>query len=74
MFCVLNVELRGVTWEVLFAQLLSSYGLVCFHLDSKAEETQLDSTVFLRKLLSFVVLSLTVWNAQAVVIGLVSLH
>lgn len=59
---------------MLFAQLLSSYCLVCFHLDSKAEETRLDSTVFLRKLFSFVVLSLTVWNAQAVVIGLVSLH
>lgn len=59
---------------MLFVQLLSSYDLVCFHLDFKAEETQLDSTVFSRKLLSFVVLSPTVWNAQAVVIGLVSLH
>lgn len=36
------------------------------------EETRPDSTVCLRKLFSIVVPSLTPWNVQTVVIGLVS--
>lgn len=61
-----------VTWDKECLHRSCHHGVCCVLIWDSCGFKAGEERVFLRKLFSFVVLSLTTWNVQTVVIGLIS--